>query len=164
MMVETKLDFKKYLWFLFGKTYQKPLMIFLTVCGLTIFITSGLYFLGIKIPFEDPPYFQVWFGLFLLLILPYVIHRSARRNFSSRGKLQEKIIYEFTEERIIVTGETFKSEIDWSKIYRIVELKNWILIYQNKISAYFLPKESFGKNLDEFRNLVKNKVTRYRLF
>lgn len=65
--------------------------------------------------------------------------------------------YEFTSEKIKITGETFNSELDWGKTYEIKELKDWILIYQNRQVANVLPKESFGENIKDFRILVKSK-------
>jgi hypothetical protein len=54
----------------------------------------------------------------------------------------------------ICTGETFKSEMSWTKLYRVQELRNWILIYQSKTAANIIPKESFGEILSEFKRLV----------
>jgi hypothetical protein len=56
-----------------------------------------------------------------------------------------------------ITGETFSSEMDWSKIYKVLELKNWILIYQSKLIANAIPKESFDDNLESFKEIVRNK-------
>jgi len=163
MTIETKLDFKSYLRLMYTLTYRKPLMIFLTVCGLMMFVFSVFYFFGSKVLFIEPPYFQFVFGLFIIAFLPFSIYRSAKRNFSSNGRLQEKIIYEFTDEKIKMTGETFNTEMNWEKTYKILELKNWILIYQNRQIANVLPKNSFGENLIEFKTLVKRNHIRSKL-
>ena len=163
MIIETKLDFKRYLRLMYSLTYCKPIMIFLTIVGLTMFIGSILYFLGFNVPIDSPPYFQFIFGFFIIAILPFSIYRSGKKNFSSHGRLQEKIIYEFTDERIKITGETFNSELDWTKTYKITELKNWILIYQNRQIANILSKDSFGDKISEFRTLVKSKNIKAKL-
>jgi len=163
MKIETKLDFKRYLKLTYVLLYRKPVMIFLTICGLLMFILSILYFLGSKSLFADPPYFQVVFGLFVIALLPFSIYKSARKNFSSHGRLQEKITYEFTDEKIKLIGESFNSEMSWDKTYKILELKNWILIYQNRQAINILPKDSFGENLTEFKALVKSKNIKSKL-
>jgi hypothetical protein len=157
MTIETKLDFKRYLKLMYTLTYLKPMMIFLTIVGLIMFIGSLFYFVGFNIPFDTPPFFQIVFGFFIIALLPFSIYRGAKKNFSSHGRLQEKIIYEFTDEKIKVIGETFNSEMDWLKTHKIVELTDWILIYQNRQIANILPKESFGDDLNEFKNMVKSK-------
>jgi hypothetical protein len=131
-------------------------MIFLTIIGLIMLITAILYFLGVPIPFDNAPYFPLIFGFFIIL-LPYFLYRNSKKNFSSHARLHEEITYEFTEEKISITGETFKSEMDWTKLYKIEEMSNWILIYQNRIIANVIPKDSFGDKLIDFKNLVIGK-------
>jgi len=163
MTIETKLDLNGYLKLMYTLTYRKPLIIFLTIIGLMMFFGSILYLLGFKIPFDGPPIFQITFGFFITAILPFSVYRSGKKNFFSHGRLHEKIIYEFTEEKIKQVGETFNSEMDWTKIYKIQELKDWILIYQNRQMAFLLPKKSFGDNLYYFKNLVKSKGVKANL-
>lgn len=69
----------------------------------------------------------------------------------------EKISYEITEKYIRIKGESFNSAMDWTKIFKILELKNWILIYQNEQAATIIPKVAFGEKISEFRNMVKSK-------
>lgn len=91
MTIETKLDFKRYLNLMYTLTYRKPISIFMTITGLIMFSGSILYFLGFKMPFDEPPYFQIAFGFFIIAILPFSIYRVGRKNFSSHGRLQEKL-------------------------------------------------------------------------
>lgn len=70
--------------------------------------------------------------------------------------LIEQIRYEFTDEKILLTGESFASEMEWQKIHKVLELRDWILIYQSKQVFNVIPKESFGKNLSDFKSLVRN--------
>jgi len=90
------------------------------------------------------------------MILPISIYWSAKRSFSTNKRLQEKIIYEFTNENIIIKGETFNSELNWSKTYRIMELNNWILIYQSRLTANVIPKKSFDSQLATFKEIIRS--------
>lgn len=158
MRLETQLDFKRYLKLMYWLTYKKPWTIIITIIGLTMLTLSILYFLGYPLALEKPPYVQLMIGLIVILI-PISIYSSAKKSFSSKGRLQEKLIYEFTVDKIIITGETFKTEMDWTKTYKIQELKDWILIYNNKFNANIIPKESFGEELLEFKEIVfKNNI------
>jgi hypothetical protein len=163
MTIATKLHFKGYLNLMYHLTYRNSIMVFLTMLGLVMFFGSILYFVGIKIPVDSPPYFQLIFGFFVLGFIPLSVYRKSKKNFFSHGKLQEKIIYEFTDEKITLKGETFHSEMEWTKIYIIAELKDWILIYQNRQIANLIPKGSFGDKIDEFKTLVKKKAVKAKL-
>jgi hypothetical protein len=138
-------------------SYRKPATLIPTIIGALLILTSALFFMGVKIPFNSPPHLQLVLGFFIVGILPFSIYRSAKKNYPLLGRLQEKIIFEFTEEKIIETGETFNQEMDWSEIYKVLELNAWILVYQNTGSAIILPKTSFGKNLNEFKDLIRSK-------
>jgi hypothetical protein len=158
MILETKLTFSQYLKLMFTMTYRKPITVLLSLCGLTMFIGSVLYFLNFTMPVDKIPYFQLIFGFSIVALLPFSIYRSARKNYSTHGRLQERIIYNLTEERIAITGETFSSELSWEKTYKIEEFKNWILIYQNSNIANIIPKTAFGENLTEFKVWIKRKT------
>jgi len=67
------------------------------------------------------------------------------------------MIYEFTDEKVSINGESFNSEFDWKSVFKISELNDWILIYQSNQIANLLPKKAFGENLETFKTLVKGK-------
>lgn len=66
---------------------------------------------------------------------------------------------DLTEDEIKIRGESFYMEILWSKIYKIVEKKNWFLIYQNNLSAILIPKKELSpaqiKQIQEILGSVK---------
>jgi hypothetical protein len=155
MKIEIKLVRKAYMKLLFFVFYKKPMMIFLSLIGVLMFFGSILYFIGIKIPVDHPPYFQLVFGFFILFLVPYVIYNTAKKSFSTHGRLKEKFIYEFNEDRYSITGETFRTETVWTINHKIVETKNWVLIYHNKLMINALPKSSFGDNIISFKDLIR---------
>lgn len=157
MIIETEIDSRMYMNFMFTMSYRKPATLIPTIIGALLILTSVLYFAGFKIIYNEPPHLQLVLGFFIVGILPFSIYRSAKKNYPFLGRLQEKIIFEFTEEKIIETGETFGEEMDWSEINKVQELNAWMLIYQNTGSAIILPKASFGNNLNAFRDLIRSK-------
>lgn len=157
MIIETEIDSRMYMNFMFTMSYRKPATLIPTIIGSLMILTSVLYFVGFKIPFNSPPHLQLVLGFFIVAVLPFSIYRSAKKNYPFLGRLQEKIIFEFTDEKIIETGETFSQEMDWIEINKVQELNAWILMYQNTGSAIILPKVSFGKNLNEFKELLRSK-------
>ena len=163
MIIESKIGSSSYMKLMFTLIYRKPATIFLLVLGLVSIIISIIYFLGFNIQFDKPPFLELFFGLFILFGFPIIIFLSTKRNFKTNLRFQERITYEFTEDKIKMSGESFNSEMDWSKIYKIQELKNWVLIYQNRAAANIIPIESFNDKIDDFREMVKKKKIKYKL-
>ncbi len=137
----------------FTSAYSHPVYIIANIIGLIIVIGPFIY----PINSQWTWFSQCVWALVILFMLPFGIYRRAALNFRSNERLKEKRTYEFTPDKIIVTGESFKSEYTWEKTYMVKELKNWILIYQSKVQAHMLPKTAFGNQLEEFRLLVKSK-------
>jgi hypothetical protein len=158
MRIETQVSFKEYLRLMLGLTYKKPFLVFLLCVGIILIIGSILYLIGFKVPFDSPPYYQLIFAFSIIFLLPFFVYLSAKKTFSSSGRFQERIVYEFLDDYIKITGESFNSELTWEKTYKITELRNWIFIYQNRLVANIIPKKSFGNNLSEFKELVKRKT------
>ncbi len=72
----------------------------------------------------------------------------------------ETIEYQFDNEEIIVTGQSFSSRFSWNKIYKVTETKDWVLIWQNRQMANVIPKRSFeGDDLKSFKEIVNNQKT-----
>lgn len=161
MKIETQLDSKSYSKLMYQLTYRKPLNKVFSVLGIILFACSIYLFIYTDAEFNTL-IFPFFFG-FYSLTLPILIYRNAKKNFNSHLRLQEKITYEFTDEKIIVTGDSFQSEQDWSKMYKVLEITGWILLYQNKQIANLIPTASFGNELETFRALVKSKNIKSKL-
>ena len=162
MVVKSRLDFKMYQRLIYTLTYRKPLIIFLTLIGAIMLVSVLLHYLGFHTPVDSPPYFQLIFGLSMVAVFPLYIYINGKKNYASLCRFREKRVYEFTDEKIEITGETFHSELDWADVHRVKELNNWILIYQSRKVANIIPKSSFGDKLDDFRRLVRRHVTQFQ--
>jgi hypothetical protein len=111
-----------------------------------------------KSAYSSPWYeYVIVFGV-MFCFIPLMIFTNIRKIFNSNERLREKIIYEFTEEKMKLTGQTFTVEMTWEKTYKIVEFGEWILIYQNRVVANPIAKESFGSHLEEFKKLIQSKL------
>ena len=162
--IESKLSLKEYIRLMYRLTYRKPMVIIISLIGFFMLILSALYFLGLYRSTDQPPYSQLAAGLFVSLVLPFSVYRAAKRQFNSNERLKELIVYEFNPEHIQITGESFRSELTWSKTHKIIEISDWIIIYQSKLVANVIPRRCFEPHqLDIFRNLVKSTNVRFRL-
>jgi len=163
MKIETRLEFKSYLKLMYTLTYRKPIFIFIIIYLLVVVLLNIFIFSDINFLLGDTYYIPLFIAFYFIVLLPISIYFNSRKIYSTNGLLKEKIIYEFTDEKISHTGETFYTEMDWTKIYKIVEMKQWILIYQSKVHVNIISIESFGDNLMEFRNLVRSKKIKAKL-
>jgi hypothetical protein len=106
------------------------------------------------------PWFLIFPGLFLLLGPLAEIYFKSKRNYKSDLLIGETIEYQFDNEEIIVTGQSFSSRFSWNKIYKVTETKDWLLIWQNRQMANVIPKRSFeGDDLKSFKEIVNNQKT-----
>lgn len=168
MIVHTKLDFKKYLNIVFKLSHT---FLISSIGGLVGFAVGISLYMSTPeagdLLFSDGSFF-VTLGALFLFGIPGLSYYGARRNFNTSPRLTESITYEFTMETLKITGESFSSEMNWDKVYKVKELKDWILIYQNRMVANLIPKESFDNNLSEFKSIVekhssiKNKLKKKR--
>jgi hypothetical protein len=99
---------------------------------------------------------QFIFPFFLVFGIPIFTFLSAKSNYKSNKRISETITYEFNDETIIITGESFDAKLTWDKIYSVTENKTWILIWQNKQVANVIPKKDFiYDDLKKFKDLVR---------
>lgn len=160
MLIETKLQKKEYLKLMFLWFYTKPWMIFISIVGLLMFLSSKLYFIGFNIPFDHKSVFQCIFGGLIVFFIPFMVVKTVNKAFSSRGRLHEKIIYEFYQDKFSIQGESFISETAWNTAHVIKETKKWILLLHNKILINAIPKSNFGVHLHDFKTLIESSKAR----
>ncbi len=163
MKITAQLDYKSYSKLMASQFYKKFLVICTIIFGvLCLLITVvGIVYLEFGLAHI------LNYGLsgLLVLLMPYVaVKLKSRRGFDSNKMMQEQIIYEFTSDTIIMTGATFKSEMEWSKVHKVKELKDWFLIYQSKHLMNIIPKKDLDEKVPEFINLITSqKGLIYRL-
>lgn len=145
MTFKSSINFNDYLKLSYILFYKNRWIIYISIIGLLMLFIAGLYYSGIAPNIytkDSPPYFQLFFGLFILIGIPGSVYFSARRNFKADERLQEEIEYEFTNDKYKLTGNSFSNEMTWDKTYKIQELRNWFLIYRNKNVVNPIPKKN----------------------
>lgn len=98
---------------------------------------------------------SIWFAAVFVFIIIRSYFRLKNAFFSNK-KIQEEIIYTFTEEKVQTKGETFEGDFAWNTVYKIKETKAWLLIYQSKTTMNMVPKKYFSDSqISELRNMIK---------
>ena len=108
------------------------------------------------LPLPKPQIYQ-YITLFLITVAqPTAIYLTIKRNYESSNHLKEPLQLEFTTEDVKMQGESFYTQIAWKKVFKVEELKNWYMIYQNNLSAIIIPKSAFhGRQKEEFELILK---------
>ncbi|KPM32538.1 Hypothetical protein I595_956 [Croceitalea dokdonensis DOKDO 023] len=155
MNITTQLNYENYAALMVQLFYKRGLVIATVVLGAIFFLIGilALVFLYDKVPFL---YMLIFIGVGLwLVVLPYVtVKIKSKRDFYSNQMLQQKMEYEFLEDKIILRGDTFSTEMQWAKLHKVVETKDWLLLYQSNSLANLIPKESIGEQLVELKALI----------
>jgi hypothetical protein len=74
---------------------------------------------------------------------PYLIKKSAVKEFRSNAVAQKEINYLFSAENIGIESEDFHMKLRYEDIHKVVVLKNYIIIFESDKLIRVLPKKSF---------------------
>src|SRR5436190_23334449 len=155
MTIKTKVSFKEYVLLLYRLTYKKPVMKLLLVVAVSMLVWIAGYYTNI-LPVPKPTIYQYTTFFLITIVQPTVIYTTIRKNYRSSSNLKEELKIEFTTTEIKMHGDSFYTVLDWAKIYKVQELKDWVLIYQNSLSAIIIPKSSLIGKLREFKHLLQS--------
>ncbi len=154
MILKTKVSFAEYCKLLYFLMYTKPpliLIVFIDVVLLGWILGYYAHLLDVS----RPSVYQFLTAFLITVIQPFGIYYVIWRNYHSSSYLMEPLEIECTTTIIKITGESFYTELKWEKINKVVELKDWYLIYQNYLTAVILPKRSFSEaEKEEFSALL----------
>jgi|GEM_PF-2015883 len=93
--------------------------------------------------------------MFYPVIISYI---NAGKLYNSNKSLNEEMTYAFNEEGFIIKGESFKSEMKWEKLWKIKEMKDFLLLYQGKMIANIIPKKYVDEHvLNSLKLMLKEK-------
>jgi len=132
MVIKTKLTVNDFIKVNFILLFRRPIFFIvfgIMVISLILGIASALFSSTALGEFSLS---RILTPLIVLTILPAMTYFIARKNYTSNKRISEVIEYNFGKDYLTVTGESFKSELTWDKVYRVTQFKKWILIYQSK--------------------------------
>ena len=156
----TTVSLKEYIKLMYILTYKRGWMIFITIIGLLMLCVTIIYLSGtLPILFQKDysPWTNIIFGFLFLVAIPFSVYFSSKRNYFATKRLHEQIEYEFSNETMKLTGESFNTEMKWDQTYKIEELNNWFLIYQSKKTANLIPKTNLtAEQIQNLRNIFKS--------
>jgi len=122
--------------------------------GLLMIVWIVCYFSQI-ISIPKPEIYQyITLGV-ISIVQPLVIYWTIKRNYDSSNHLREELELNVTHNKISMQGESFYTEMAWSKIFKVDEVKNWFLVYQNNLSAILISKKDLdNKEAAELKKIL----------
>ncbi|MFZ1685790.1 MAG: YcxB family protein [Flavobacteriales bacterium] len=148
MRINTRVTYSEYMKLLFTLAYRKPMMLVVVVLGAAVLLFLVACSLGLE-PLPQPHFYHYTALLLILVVQPLAILYTISRTYRSSNHLKERLSIELDAERTRLTGESFSMEFAWTKTYKVVELRNWFMIYQNTLSAVLIPKRAFAPGEQE---------------
>jgi hypothetical protein len=139
MIIKTKANYKEYLKLKYILHYRKAGTIFSQVLAVFLLTISILSYTGYYKNLESP-IVDFTIGSFILFAIPFLIFVKNKKDFSGESRIKENIEFDVTNEKIKMTGESFKTEFDLNKVFKIEELSNYFLIYHTKQNYNVIPK------------------------
>jgi len=158
MKVTIKMTGRDYVNLMYIMTYRKPVIIIATGIGALMIAVCIVYIAGLRlINGYQPPYPQLFIGAMALVFIPLSLYFSAKRNYKANLRIQEPIEYDFTNDKLFLAGSSFKAEREWAKTYKILELKNYFLIYENNLIFNPIPKTTMTPaEISGIREVLRN--------
>lgn len=151
MKVKTKIEFRDYLSWNIQMILRKPIMLVFPI-AITFILFNNI---DLILSFDIFSLIYVLVVLLIIIWTPIKTRQKIKNDFESNKSLQEEITYQFSNEKIEITGETFHSEVSWTTVFKVIELKDWFMIYQGNNAVNLVPKKNFTQQQKhELRNLI----------
>lgn len=137
IIIESKLSLEDYRKLSFQLLYKRWSIIFVTVWG---FIMLFFPFLILTIlPGARINIACLVVGMIFILLYPILTYFSSKSNYAAQKRIGEAVTYTFDDETIRSKGESFESTFTWDKVYRISQTKQFLLLWESKVTAHIIP-------------------------
>lgn len=157
--ITTRIETKDYIKVLFIGFYTRPVIIFLTLLGLYFTVTSVLDILNIAEFYSNTPFFELIYGIFILLV-PTLSIFFAVRHLKSNPSFQKDITYTFGENGVIVQGATMRGEYMWEYLIKRKEIGKFLILYNSRKLGNFIDKTKLTAEQLEF---IRSKVNQKKI-
>ena len=120
---------------------------------------------GVEFSKELYVYFTLYlvFGFVFLFYMPLSLWIRANHVMKKNTALSQTLHYQVDEEGIKVSVQEENATLPWDMIYKVIETKNMILVYSNRVNAYILIKEQLGDSCEIFKQIATSKLEKYRV-
>jgi len=91
------------------------------------------------------------------LFQPVAIFWMIKRNYESNNHLREQLEVTINQNLVSLRGSSFYTELASDKIFKVAEERDYLLIFQNTLSAIIISKKDLPKtDMEEVRKILRN--------
>jgi hypothetical protein len=101
------------------------------------------------------------FGLIIVAVFFGGIYYKSKKVFSDESILHDPYIINLNETGFLILFKDGPVSLDWEKIFRIAESKNFYYLFLEKNQALIIPKRVFVETGDEktYRHIIQNNMS-----
>ena len=101
----------------------------------------------------------IW-SLYVPRALKDIYRKSVRREYSEQAK---KELYgthkmQIKESALVEYSPAGRASIEWSKLMRVDEVKDYAFVYIDTNTALIIPKDPVDENISAFINMIKGRI------
>jgi len=150
MKIKTRLTEKDYINVSFVMFFHSIAVRIIIILGLFVFAMGFILRFNSESKVGD-----FTFLIIFVVMFPLLTYFNAKRFYKGNPRLGETIEYQFEQDRLLVIGESFSSQYTWEKIYKVKQVKNWVLIYHSKQMANIISKKDlWPSNIDALKEIL----------
>lgn len=132
--IATHLRYPEYFKMQFKLRYSKLWIQIITILGILFLIAYLIALKTYHYDFWNSDISVVgFFFLYFAVIFPLLSLYMVRKSFKGNLRLQEPMIYQFTEQGVACSGESFSATYSWDKLYKVQTFQGWLLIYHSSM-------------------------------
>ncbi len=154
IIIESKLSLEDYRKVNLQLIYKRWSVIFMTVLGFIMLFFTILILIILPDTTITIACIAV-VGMIYILLYPVLTYFSSKSNYASQKRIGEAVTYTFDDETIRSKGESFESTFTWDKVYRISQTKQFLLLWESKVTAHIVPlKYCSAEQLNAIRTIA----------
>ena len=155
--IQHQLTLKEYRRICFILLYSKVWVIFISIFSIIYIAGTLILWLTRNYSILSNEYYQ--YGLVVAIMPIWILllsFFSIRRNFKSAYRINESTTYDFSDQGYVSKGESFTSKTDWKDVYKVKLIKDWLIVYHNKLVAHMIKvKPTDRDNMEALKAFLK---------
>ncbi|MEO8149842.1 MAG: YcxB family protein [Bacteroidia bacterium] len=157
--VKSRIPFKAYFKYIFRENFYKPLPVIIFFFALVNLFLLLNYFLRLFYFNLTFPWVQMTLVPLILVVIPVYFYFNNRSYYNNNKELREYKIFEFTQDDVRISNNNSTVLIDWQNFYKIEESQEFLILFFDHATAYFVLKSDFTdvEQLNEVYEIVKSK-------
>ncbi len=170
MKFSANIEFRTFLKLTYTLAYRKVLNVLLVAIGVLLLLLALVYaFTYFFTEYSHPGMptdimTLLAVGISSLLLTPLSEFWRIKRMFSSNSLIRDRIFYHISHESVNISGESFDSVLKWSSLWKVLETRQWFLLYQSRDIFTPIPKDAMtNEQVDEIRTIIQRADVKKKL-